>query len=152
MNRTQAHKLSIGVFNQMSKSLLTAAFIVSNLLLGSLSFAGGISGSGGGSPLKYVEQILNPNSRVFVIDDTSFIDIISLIGDKNNDFSIEANIDLNSLMLKDGSTFVSAWRNTDGENIYFVSSSQYDVIKTNLTLPQLADQLDNDTNFKLLLP
>ena len=60
--------------------------------------------------------------------------------------TLKYKVEFNGLVLKEGVSFVSAYRNNDMKNIYLVSESQYKKFIPNTQLDILADNLDFDAD------
>ncbi|MBP9707638.1 MAG: hypothetical protein KBD78_08330 [Oligoflexales bacterium] len=127
-------------------------FLILVLLLnGLIALADNIT-VGGGSPLMLLEDLQNPNKRMFVVDDNMFIGIIGLVGNQQHEFIKETNLDLQGLMIKDGNSYVSAFRYQDGAEVYFVNKSAYEQLKKQMTIDELVKQLDEKSVAVTLKP
>lgn len=121
-----------------------------------IAFSGQLyaGGSMGGSTPNKVLDIMQkaPNSRIYVLDDRAFIDVIGMLSNKENVLVTKANLNLDSVIINKGYSYISAFRNGDGNEIYFVSQSQFDELKPNTNTASLVKELQLNADLVKLTP
>ncbi len=112
-------------------NLITKSILLS-ILFPMYAFASG-AGIGGVGIAKTIDQVSSilsagaEDNNVFVLPDDTFLNVVGNINsDEMSAFKSKLNVQPQGLVLKDGMVIVEAYSYTQGEQIYFVSSSQFE--------------------------
>ncbi len=117
---------------------------------GTLSLTWGDASSG--SLTNFADMLQDKKYQVYLVDDSAFINMLGLINDSDNDFSNQLDIYLEGLVVNKGITMVTGFRNTDANDVFFISKSQYNDFGMESYSKLLEDVIKSESSFTTFKP